>query len=90
MIKLGSKVRDTISGFEGIVTARHEYLNGCVRYSISATSLDENGKMFDEAWLDDQQVEVIEEMGPEVSKDSTGKPGGPNSSRPPAMKMPRR
>ena len=28
-IKLGIKVRDKVTGFEGIATARIKYLNGC-------------------------------------------------------------
>lgn len=34
MIKLGDKVKDKISGLEGIVVSRIEYLNGCVQYGV--------------------------------------------------------
>jgi hypothetical protein len=34
MVKLGSKCRDSITGLEGIATARTEYLYGCVHVCI--------------------------------------------------------
>ncbi|HLD91459.1 MAG TPA: hypothetical protein VI911_10720 [Patescibacteria group bacterium] len=34
-IELGSKVKSSISGFEGTVTCRSEHLNGCNRYWIT-------------------------------------------------------
>ena len=33
-IKLGQKVRDTITGNEGTVVARTEWLHGCVRVTV--------------------------------------------------------
>ena len=33
-IKLGDKVKDTVSGFEGIVVTILQYLNGCTQYSV--------------------------------------------------------
>jgi len=35
MIELGDKVKDLVSGLEGVATARLEYLNGCVQYSVT-------------------------------------------------------
>lgn len=34
-IKLGIKARDKITGFEGIVTAKVEYINGCVQFCLT-------------------------------------------------------
>lgn len=34
-IKLGDKVRDKVTGFEGIATSRTEYLNGCFQIEIT-------------------------------------------------------
>ena len=33
-IKLGDKVKDSVTGIIGIVTARTKFLNGCIQYSI--------------------------------------------------------
>lgn len=34
-IKLGEKYRDTITGFEGTATGKHEYLHGCLQISLT-------------------------------------------------------
>jgi heat shock protein HspQ len=33
-IKLGDKVRDKVSGYEGIAVARTEFINGCTQYTV--------------------------------------------------------
>lgn len=76
MIKLGSKVRDSITGFEGIATSRTEYLYGCVHVGITPTEL-RDGKPVDSQWFDEQRVQVIEERKPEVSPASSATSGGP-------------
>lgn len=55
MIKLGQKVKDSITGFSGIATARCEYLNGCVSVEVRPTKLID-GKMIKSAWIDEQQL----------------------------------
>lgn len=55
-IRLGSKVRDTITGFEGIAVARTDWLNGCARIGIQAAELQE-GKVMDIEWIDEVQLE---------------------------------
>lgn len=57
-IQLGQLVRDTISGFEGKVTSRIEYLNGCVRYGVQPP-VDKDGKMPAGEFIDWQQLEVL-------------------------------
>jgi hypothetical protein len=79
-LKLGSKARDTVSGWEGTLTARYEYMNGCVRYEVSAS--DKDGKP--EAFVfDQQQIEMIEEKAPPAEPKPTG---GPRGNRPPARR----
>lgn len=34
MFNLGEKLRDTVTGFEGIAVSRTEYLNGCWQYCL--------------------------------------------------------
>jgi len=36
MIKLGQEVKDIVSGFKGIATARTEWLYGCVRVTVQS------------------------------------------------------
>ncbi len=55
MVELGSNVVDSITGFTGVVVAKHLYLHGCVRLSVESKEL-KNGKplleTFDEQRLD--------------------------------------
>ena len=38
MKNLGDEVKDTITGFKGIVVARTEWLNGCARVTVQPQS----------------------------------------------------
>lgn len=60
MVNLGDKVRDKISGFEGIATGRTEYLYKCVHILVSHDKLDKDGKIPDGFWLDEDRLEVLE------------------------------
>ena len=73
-IERGVTVRDQITGLEGVVVARAQWLNGCIRYAIQPVQLD-GGKMMDEVWLDEGRVDVVGSAGQRA--DGTGSPGGP-------------
>lgn len=78
MIALGSKVRDTLTGFTGIATGRAEFLYGCVKIQITPDKLV-GGKPVDPELFDEQRVEVIQVRKPRVSKDSSARSGGPQA-----------
>jgi len=59
-IELGKKYRDRISGFTGIATGRHEYLNGCVRITITATELHD-GKPVDPQTFDTEDLVFVDD-----------------------------
>lgn len=61
---LGKKVKDKITGLEGIAVTECTFLNGCVQYAIQA-KIGKDGKIPDEKWIDEQQLEVVE---PRVKK----------------------
>jgi len=72
-IKLGGKARDTVTGFEGIVTSITRWLNGCDRIGIQPTELDEKGQPKEAHVFDALQLEPVSE--PEVKPiRSTGGP----------------
>lgn len=82
MIELGDRVKDTITGFSGIVTAVAYYLNGCVRICVQPEKIKDDGSLIDSEWFDDTQLEI-------VSKNTIGKKnvqkitGGPRSNEAP-------
>ncbi len=55
---LGAKLRDVVTGFEGIATSRIEYINGCVQYAL-VPKVDKDGKMPPGEYFDFQRLEQI-------------------------------
>lgn len=72
-IKLGSKVRCKVTGLSGIATCRSEFLNGCFRIGIQPP-VDKDGKMVESYYVDEPQVEVVEE---DVCQKTSPETGGP-------------
>ena len=58
MINLGDAVRDEITGFTGVVAAKTEWLNGCVRFGVQSRNLVE-GKPVEMQWFDEPQLKII-------------------------------
>lgn len=52
---LGSKVRDTITGFEGRATSRIEYITGCVQYGV-LPEVGADGKYPNPEYIDEQRL----------------------------------
>ncbi len=77
-IELGQKVACKVTGFSGIVTARIEYLNGCIRYEVQPP-IDKDKKIPESAWIDQAQL-TVKGRGIEVTKLGTE---GPASNEPP-------
>ena len=66
MVKLGDVYRDELTGFEGIAVARAEFIYGCVRVTLEAKKLKDDGTPLD-ATFDEQRLDP-------VSKAKTGGP----------------
>lgn len=80
MIELRDIVKDTVTGFKGMVVAKHIYMNGCVRFSVVSKEL-ESGKIVDE-YIDEEQLVIIKKAEEkaigktEGSKEEEKPPGG--------------
>ena len=59
-IELGDKVRDVITGYEGIVVAKTEFINGCVQFGV-AHRLKKNEKpdQVGEPSIDAKSLEIV-------------------------------
>lgn len=55
MIRLGDKVKDSVSGFKGIVTGHARYLTGCDQYLVVAESPD-GITISQSAWFNEDQL----------------------------------
>jgi hypothetical protein len=82
-VNLGDKVQDRVSGFTGIATGHHVYLNGCVRISIEPDTLDKDGKIIDARIFDEGQLIVVEPGKVQPAAAQATPPGGPRGSYPP-------
>lgn len=57
-IALGSKAKDTITGFAGVVTGRCEYLTGCNQLLV-APAIAKDGSIRDSQWFDEQRLQQV-------------------------------
>jgi hypothetical protein len=81
---LGDLVKDRVTGFTGVIMARTQWFNGCVRYLLQATALKPDGGTVDEHNFDEEQIELVEvrKVVPPAHvmlKKGKGKKGGPKS-----------
>lgn len=58
--KLGVTAKDTITGFEGVVLGRCEYVTGCNQVLIQP-KLDSEQKFVESRWFDEDRIEVTEQ-----------------------------
>lgn len=70
-IKLGQKVRDKLTGLEGIAVARTEYLYGCVGISIQPFEV-KDGKPAEWVRVDEPQLEVVNKKAAPKAKPAHG------------------
>ncbi len=80
MIELGQKGRDKITGFEGIIVGRVQYLFGCNQYLL-VPPVKSDGTLVEGQWFDEGRIEVI---GSGITADEVRaeKPGGLNRDCP--------
>jgi len=79
MIELGKKGRDKITGFEGIITGKAEYLFGCTQYNLVPPMRE--GRLPDIQWFDEGRIEILGE-GVTPEDVQVEKNGGPNRDAP--------
>lgn len=58
-VKLGDKVKDRVTGLTGIVMARTEWLNGCIRMMVQPQEL-KDGKPVESSAFDIEELILVE------------------------------
>ena len=84
--QLGDKVKDVVTEYEGIVTSRTRYLNGCLTYGVRTQKLHD-GQPIDAVFLDEEQLEEIPGAAIVLPGAPVAVSGGPHD-RPPARPHP--
>lgn len=69
--QLGAKARDTITGFEGVITGHVAYITGCNQVLIASKAT--NGKGGEVGWFDEQRVEILKSK--RIVLDNSRSPG---------------
>ena len=54
---LGREARDKITGFQGVITAKIQYLYGCAQYSLTSPAKD--GELKEGQWFDEGRIEIV-------------------------------
>lgn len=75
-IKLGIMAKDNITGFAGMVTAKAEYLWGCMQFELKPTGLDKDGRPQKSIWFDEERII------PDNDYKKVKQTGGPQDSPP--------
>ena len=76
-IQLGETVRDVITGFSGVVTAKCTYITGCDQVHVQPRQSDKDGRWYDVTRLEvDNSTPVLELPKIEV----VAKTGGPRET----------
>jgi hypothetical protein len=71
LVRLGDRVKDTVSGLIGIVVAKTEWLNGCWRIAVQQ-KVTKDGKLPDLCNFDIEQLIVIKNKASKISQKETG------------------
>ena len=77
MIPLGAVAQDTISGFEGVVVARTEWLYGCVRLVLQPQELHEGQPVEAQTFDEPQLIQMTGDPVAVKEKKKKVRPGGP-------------
>lgn len=81
---LGDEVKDSITGFSGIVTGRVQYFTGCIAYQITPQLLNKEGEPHKSSVLNENGLVLIQEgkvkTGLEVAEESNRPRGGPSDN----------
>ena len=78
MIELGKTAKDIVTGFEGIVTGRVEYLTGCNQYLVTPKIKDGASKS-DALWFDENRLTVTKAAKIVIPSLESKQKGGPST-----------
>ena len=66
---LGVKVKDIVTGFQGIVDYRVQYLTGCNRYGVQPTTLDKDKKILKAEVFDENRLKCLKSKPVVIKED---------------------
>ncbi len=82
--KLGAKVRDKVTGFEGVTMSCAVYSTGCLHYGV-AGPVKKDGVVPDWEFFDQTRLVGVDAPLVSFNKDAEDPRGGPTANNPPEM-----
>jgi hypothetical protein len=58
-VELGDRVRDTVTGLQGVALAKMESLHEALQFQVHHTEPNEDGGLHEPVWLQATRLEVI-------------------------------
>lgn len=58
-VSLGDRVRSKLTGFQGVVVGKCQYIQQCDQVLVKPETLDKDGNIRKGEWLDEPWVEII-------------------------------
>lgn len=84
--QIGKKARDRITGFEGVITGRSEYITSCDHILLQLET-DDKGSYVEGRWFDEGRIMLLGDgVNPAELVAESEKPGGPMLNSPPPVR----
>lgn len=83
-MELGDRVKDRLTGFTGVVTAKVQYISGCDQMLVLPEA-DNANKLNSSEWFDVERLEKVEHSVVKVKL--IGQHGGRDLPHPPARRI---
>lgn len=79
----GDKLKELVSGLEGVVMVVAFYSTGCIHYGLAPTKTNKDGTLIDWEWIDQSRLELVKKEAVKFSIEEKN-PSGPFPSGPQA------
>jgi len=76
---LGAKAKDKVTGFEGIIIGRSEWLTGCNTYVLKPKAKD--GEVKSSEYFDEGVIKILKEDAVKPEEVQAEKKGGPRKDQ---------
>jgi hypothetical protein len=72
VVELGDKVKDKITGLEGIAVSEHKFISGCIQIGVQPPVKKKEGTLPDTFILDLERLEIVDKMAVKITISPTG------------------
>lgn len=76
-ILMGQKAKDVITGFQGIVTGKAQYITGCEQ-ALLVPPVKPDGEFVSGNWFDEDRLDLVDPLIPALPKTANGPDTAPS------------